>query len=70
MVEKQAFDNIDVDTLLSQLTLEEKIELLSGQGSFKTTSLPAYGIPSITVSSASTRYSYGMAVRYPRISSC
>ncbi|KIL88321.1 hypothetical protein FAVG1_08400 [Fusarium avenaceum] len=50
MVEKQAFVNTDVDTLLSQLTLEEKIELLSGQGSFKTTSLPAYGIPSITTS--------------------
>ncbi|KAH6952443.1 glycoside hydrolase superfamily [Ilyonectria sp. MPI-CAGE-AT-0026] len=42
--------DIDVDRLLAQLTLEEKIGLLCGQGSFKTTSLPAHGIPSITTS--------------------
>ncbi|KAH7233008.1 glycoside hydrolase superfamily [Fusarium tricinctum] len=50
MVERQSFVDTDVDTLLSKLTLEEKIELLSGQGSFKTTGLPAHGIPSITTS--------------------
>lgn len=41
---------VDVETLLEKLTLEEKIELLTGQGSFKTTGLAAHGIPSITVS--------------------
>lgn len=47
------FADVDVEALLSQLTLEEKISLLSGQGSFKTTSIPARGIPSITVSNGS-----------------
>ncbi|EEU33401.1 uncharacterized protein NECHADRAFT_56711 [Fusarium vanettenii 77-13-4] len=46
--------DVDVDVLISRLTLEEKIELLTGQGSFKTTSLQAHGIPSITVSSDPT----------------
>lgn len=44
-----SFANVDVEVLVGQLSLEEKISLLTGQGSFKTTSLPAWGIPSITV---------------------
>ncbi|KAH7129750.1 glycoside hydrolase superfamily [Dactylonectria estremocensis] len=56
MVKHLAVDvDIDVDTLLAQLTLEEKIALLCGQGSFKTTSLPAHGIPSITVTNDTRR---------------
>ena len=40
----------DIDTLISQLNLEEKIALLAGQGSFVTTGLKRWGIPSLTVS--------------------
>jgi beta-glucosidase len=38
-----------IDELLATLSLEEKISLLCGQGSFKTTGLSKYGIPSFTV---------------------
>lgn len=69
MVRKQALVHADVDTLLNQLTLEEMIELLSGQGSFKTTSLPSHGIPSITVSFALTGYSYGIVWLFLSVSS-
>lgn len=41
---------LDVDGLLRQLSLEEKVQLLAGQGSFKTTGLPERGIPQIVVS--------------------
>ncbi|KAM0475671.1 hypothetical protein ACHAP7_007168 [Fusarium lateritium] len=47
MLTKRAFNDSDVDALLDRLTLEEKIALLSGQGSFETTGLPVHGIPSI-----------------------
>jgi len=40
----------DVDMLIDQLNLEEKIDLLAGQGSFVTTGLSRWGIPSLTVS--------------------
>lgn len=50
MVKHVVDGGLDVEALLAKLTLEEKISLLCGQGSFKTTSLPAHGIPSITVS--------------------
>ncbi|KAH7376651.1 glycoside hydrolase superfamily [Plectosphaerella cucumerina] len=40
-----------VDELLATLSLEEKISLLCGQGSFKTTGLTKYGIPSFAVPS-------------------
>ena len=40
----------DIDALLNQLNLEEKIALLAGQGSFVTTGLTRWGIPSLTVS--------------------
>lgn len=47
---RHPFADVDVGYLLSQLTLEEKVSLLTGQGSFKTTEIPDKGIPSITVS--------------------
>ncbi|KPM38485.1 putative beta-glucosidase H [Neonectria ditissima] len=50
MVAQSAFVDNDVDALVSQLTLDEKVQLLSGQGSFKTTGLPTRGIPGITTS--------------------
>jgi len=40
----------DVDEVIEQLDLKDKIALLSGQGSFKTTGLERLGIPAITVS--------------------
>lgn len=39
----------DVEALVSQLDLDEKISLLSGQGSFKTTEILERGIPAIIV---------------------
>lgn len=50
MGQHHPFADVDVEALLGQLTLEEKISLLTGQGSFKTTDLPEKGIPSITAS--------------------
>lgn len=50
MTIKNGFSSLDVESLLARLTLEEKISILTGQGSFKTTALPDHGIPSITVS--------------------
>ncbi|KAI5458717.1 glycoside hydrolase superfamily [Mariannaea sp. PMI_226] len=41
---------LDVEGLISQLRLEEKIELLAGQGSFRTTGLPNKGIPDLITS--------------------
>jgi hypothetical protein len=35
---------------LSKLTLDEKIELLAGQGSFRMTGLERHGIPALIVS--------------------
>lgn len=46
---------LDVEGLISQLTLEEKIDLLAGQGSFRTTGLPHRGIPSLIVSCGALR---------------
>jgi beta-glucosidase len=40
---------LDVDSLLKELTLDEKVELLAGQGAFRTTGLPHRGIPSLVV---------------------
>ncbi|KAL4881058.1 glycoside hydrolase superfamily [Aspergillus karnatakaensis] len=40
----------DIDLLVSRLSLREKVKLLSGQGSFRTTALLDYGIPSIVTS--------------------
>jgi hypothetical protein len=48
MREIQPLGNIDL--LVSQLDLDEKIKLLSGEGSFQTVALPNRGIPSILVS--------------------
>ncbi|KAF4840780.1 putative beta-glucosidase I [Colletotrichum siamense] len=47
-----ATDNVplDVEGLISQLTLEEEIDLLAGQGSFRTTGLPHRGIPALITS--------------------
>lgn len=42
---------LDVNALLEQLTLDEKVELLAGQGSFRTTGLPRRGIPALIVRS-------------------
>jgi beta-glucosidase len=41
---------VDVQALLSQLTLDEKVELLAGQGSFRMTGLERHGIPALIVS--------------------
>lgn len=41
---------VDVQALLSKLTLDEKIELLAGQGSFRMTGLERHGIPALIVS--------------------
>ncbi|KAM0425917.1 hypothetical protein ACHAPT_008855 [Fusarium lateritium] len=41
---------LDVETLISQLTLDEKVELLAGQGSFRMTGLPSRGIPALITS--------------------
>ncbi|KAL6364575.1 hypothetical protein LRP88_01978 [Fusarium phalaenopsidis] len=41
---------LDVETLLNQLTLDEKVELLAGQGSFRMTGLPSHGIPALITS--------------------
>ncbi|KAF4964763.1 hypothetical protein FSARC_7362 [Fusarium sarcochroum] len=38
---------LDVKALLSQLTLDEKVELLAGQGSFRMTGLSRHGIPGL-----------------------
>lgn len=43
----------DVDALIGKLSLDEKVRLLAGQGSFKTTGLPERGIPQIVVSDLS-----------------
>lgn len=40
----------DVDALIASLTLEEKVELLAGQGTFRTTGLPHRGIPQLITS--------------------
>lgn len=40
---------LDVDALLKELTLDEKVELLAGQGASRTTGLPHRGIPSLLV---------------------
>lgn len=40
---------LDVEALLNQLTLDEKVELLAGQGSFRMTGLPDHGIPALIV---------------------
>lgn len=41
---------VDVAALLSNLTLDEKVELLAGQGSFRMTGLEKHGIPALIVS--------------------
>ncbi|RSL40861.1 hypothetical protein CEP54_015995 [Fusarium duplospermum] len=41
---------LDVDALLKELTLDEKVELLAGRGASKTTGLPHRGIPSLLTS--------------------
>lgn len=41
---------VDVEALLSNLTLDEKVELLAGQGSFRMTGLEKHGIPALIVS--------------------
>ncbi|GJD04393.1 betaglucosidase [Colletotrichum higginsianum] len=38
---------LDVEALIKQLSWDEKIELLAGQGSFRTTGLPHRGIPDL-----------------------
>lgn len=43
----------DVEALIGKLSLDEKVRLLAGQGSFKTTGLPERGIPQIVVSDVS-----------------
>ena len=43
-------DFVDVKALLSELTLGEKVDLLAGQGSFRTTGLDKHGIPALIVS--------------------
>ncbi|KAM5354874.1 hypothetical protein ACJ41O_001520 [Fusarium nematophilum] len=40
---------LDVKALLNQLTLDEKVDLLAGQGSFRMTGLPHRGIPPLIV---------------------
>ena len=42
----------DVEALIGELSLDEKVRLLAGQGSFKSTGLPERGIPQIVVSNA------------------
>ncbi|KAG7405945.1 hypothetical protein ACKAV7_014837 [Fusarium commune] len=41
---------VDVEALLSNLTLDEKVELLAGQGSFRMTGLEKHGIPALITS--------------------
>ncbi|KAH6686474.1 family 3 glycosyl hydrolase [Plectosphaerella plurivora] len=40
----------DIDTLIATLSVDEKVELLAGQGTFKTTGLPERGIPRLVTS--------------------
>jgi hypothetical protein len=40
---------IDVDKVLAKLTIHEKIQLLSGEDTWKTSSIKRLNIPSITV---------------------
>ncbi|KAK1658414.1 family 3 glycosyl hydrolase [Colletotrichum godetiae] len=44
------FTPLDVEALIEQLTWDEKIELLAGQGSFRTTGLPHRQIPDLITS--------------------
>lgn len=44
-----AENHVDVDALINQLTLDEKVDVLAGQGSFQTTGLPGRGIPALIV---------------------
>lgn len=39
----------DIDALIASLSVDEKVELLAGQGTFKTTGLPDRGIPRLVV---------------------
>jgi hypothetical protein len=39
----------DIDVLIATLSVDEKVELLAGQGTFKTTGLPERGIPRLVV---------------------
>ncbi|KAJ4152613.1 hypothetical protein NW754_004410 [Fusarium falciforme] len=41
---------LDVDSLLKELTLDEKVQLLAGQGASRTMGLPHRGIPSLMTS--------------------
>lgn len=41
--------SLDVDQILDQLTLDEKIKLLSGRDTWATNSVERLSIPSITV---------------------
>ena len=45
----------DVDALIASLSLEEKVELLAGQGTFRTTGMPDKGIPQLIVRGPSRR---------------
>ncbi|RTE83091.1 hypothetical protein BHE90_002344 [Fusarium euwallaceae] len=59
---------LDVDALLKELTLDEKVELLAGQGASKTTGLPHKGIPSLLTSDGP--HGIRGARSFGRVSSC
>ncbi|TEA12712.1 putative beta-glucosidase I [Colletotrichum sidae] len=55
---------LDVEGLVSQLTLEEKVDLLAGQGSFRTTGLPHRGIPDLVNPSPMLPSATGMGATF------
>jgi hypothetical protein len=42
---------VDIDALVSKLTLEEKLSLLAGESTWRTCAIPRLGIPNLKVSS-------------------
>ncbi|KAF4416362.1 beta-glucosidase [Fusarium acutatum] len=55
---------VDVEALLSNLTLDEKVELLAGQGSFRMTGLEKHGIPALIMPSPMLPSATGMGATF------
>ncbi|QGI70868.1 hypothetical protein CEK27_003197 [Fusarium fujikuroi] len=54
----------NVEALLSNLTLDEKVELLAGQGSFRMTGLEKHGIPALIMPSPMLPSATGMGATF------